>query len=108
MVQGVHLSVYYQTRQFLKGGSLRGTYAMNEVTRRFFALRFLRLKNQKATAAMRATPAAAATEPPATAAVFDFATGAGVEVADADPTGATFPSAAGVGELDVPDEGAAV
>lgn len=78
---------------------------MNEVTRCFLAVRFLRLKNQNANAAIRDTPAAAATEPPAMAAVFDFATGAGVE--EAELPGAVFPSAAGLAELDVP-EGAAV
>jgi hypothetical protein len=80
---------------------------MNEVARRVFALRFLRLQNQNTNAAMSATPAAAATEPPATAAVFDFATGAGLAVADGEETGATFPSTAGVGELDELPEGAA-
>ena len=73
---------------------------MYEVTR-FWALRFLRRKNQNANAAIKATPAAAATEPPAMAAVFDFATVAGVE--DAELTGATLPNAAALAELEVPE-----
>jgi hypothetical protein len=45
-----------------------------------------------------ATPATAATAPPATAPVFDFATGAEVGVEPSPPkVGATFPNAAGVG-----------
>lgn len=79
---------------------------MNEPTRRFFAIRLLRLQSQNIAPAMRATPTAAATEPPATAAVFDFATGAWLEAADSDVAGATFPRAAAVGLLVELDPGA--
>jgi len=65
---------------------------------RSFCFRCLRLNSQNPIAAIIATPATAATVPPATAPVFDFATGAAVEVAESAPeVGATFPNAAGEG-----------